>query len=446
MLSGIVKLADINDFIMPNQECVKNILNNNKKNVTKINLFDCLACNGCLTSSETILIKEHSLQKHFDFLQKEKKKISIACISNQSLESLNFYFKIDYKNILKIICKILKIDFIFTLEDFIYFTLNLVYDEINNNKLILFCSECPGWTFYAQKKIGKNIINHLSKIKSPQQIFSIIIREKIKNFVNNCFDDVYICSIASCFDKKIESIQNKNEINCVLSTIELVDKIKDEIENFDFNFEFKNYFTFENFENLLEKFKINNNNNNNIENLIKYLIENNNNSTFYSPIYLFKNNYSSNNYIEFMIYKITSENKNFYIERKKGKNKDINEILIYDSEKKENLIKKFCIAYGFRNIQKLVNDFKNNKLNYDFIEIMACPGGCINGGGQIRENNQNRELLNYVNSKFDEKKIFDFNNKNNNILFNFIYKNNFDKNIFYQKFKEIEFSMSDLQW
>jgi hypothetical protein len=37
MLSGIVKLADINDFIMPKQECVKNILNNNKKNVTKIN-------------------------------------------------------------------------------------------------------------------------------------------------------------------------------------------------------------------------------------------------------------------------------------------------------------------------------------------------------------------------------------------------------------------------
>ena len=76
---------------------------------------------------------------------------------------------------------------------------------------------------------------------------------------------------------------------------------------------------------------------------------------------------------------------------------------------------------------------------------MACPGVCINGGGQIRENNKNRELLNFVNSKIDEKKFFDFNNKNN-ILFNFIYKNNFDKNNFYQKFKEIEFSMSDLQW
>ena len=327
------------------------------------------------------------------------------------------------------------------MEDFIYFTLNLVYDEINTNKNIIFCSECPGRTFYAQKKIGKNIINHLSKIKSPQQIFSILIREKIKNFVNNSIDDVYICSIASCFDKKIESIQNKNEINCVLSTIELVDKIKNEIENFDFNFEFKNYFTFEIFENLLEKF--NNNNNKNIENLINFLIKNKNNSNFYSPIYLFKNNYSSNNYIEFMIYKITSENKNIYIERKTGKNKDFNEILIYDSEKK--LIKKFCLAYGFRNIQKIVNDFKNNKLNYDFIEIMACPGGCINGGGQIRENNKNRELLNFVNSKIDEKKFFDFNNKNN-ILFNFIYKNNFDKNNFYQKFKEIEFSMSDLQW
>lgn len=27
---------------------------------------------------------------------------------------------------------------------------------------------------------------------------------------------------------------------------------------------------------------------------------------------------------------------------------------------------------------------KTNKCKYDFVEVMACPSGCLNGGGQIR--------------------------------------------------------------
>lgn len=41
-------------------------------------------------------------------------------------------------------------------------------------------------------------------------------------------------------------------------------------------------------------------------------------------------------------------------------------------------------CYGFRNIQNYVQKLKRSKCNYDYIEIMACPSGCINGGGQIR--------------------------------------------------------------
>jgi hypothetical protein len=45
---------------------------------------------------------------------------------------------------------------------------------------------------------------------------------------------------------------------------------------------------------------------------------------------------------------------------------------------------RFAFAYGFRNIQNIVQKLKRNKCEYDFVEIMACPSGCINGGGQIR--------------------------------------------------------------
>jgi iron only hydrogenase large subunit-like protein len=43
-----------------------------------------------------------------------------------------------------------------------------------------------------------------------------------------------------------------------------------------------------------------------------------------------------------------------------------------------------ALAYGFRNIQNIVQKIKRGKCQYHFVEIMACPSGCTNGGGQIR--------------------------------------------------------------
>lgn len=40
------------------------------------------------------------------------------------------------------------------------------------------------------------------------------------------------------------------------------------------------------------------------------------------------------------------------------------------------------IAHGLGNARKLLEDIKAGKCEFHAIEIMACPGGCINGGGQ----------------------------------------------------------------
>jgi len=40
------------------------------------------------------------------------------------------------------------------------------------------------------------------------------------------------------------------------------------------------------------------------------------------------------------------------------------------------------IAHGLGNARKLLEDVKAGKSNFHAIEIMACPGGCIGGGGQ----------------------------------------------------------------
>ncbi|NTW72127.1 MAG: 2Fe-2S iron-sulfur cluster binding domain-containing protein [Eubacteriaceae bacterium] len=48
----------------------------------------------------------------------------------------------------------------------------------------------------------------------------------------------------------------------------------------------------------------------------------------------------------------------------------------------EDLTVKVAVAHGGANIKKLMSRIKNGEAEYHFVEIMACPGGCVNGGGQ----------------------------------------------------------------
>jgi NADP-reducing hydrogenase subunit HndD len=41
-----------------------------------------------------------------------------------------------------------------------------------------------------------------------------------------------------------------------------------------------------------------------------------------------------------------------------------------------------AIVSGLANADKLVREIKEGKSDIHFIEVMACPGGCLNGGGQ----------------------------------------------------------------
>lgn len=43
---------------------------------------------------------------------------------------------------------------------------------------------------------------------------------------------------------------------------------------------------------------------------------------------------------------------------------------------------KVAIASGLGNTRKLIEAIRSGQVEYDFVEIMACPGGCVGGGGQ----------------------------------------------------------------
>ncbi|MBQ2092305.1 MAG: (2Fe-2S)-binding protein [Clostridia bacterium] len=58
-----------------------------------------------------------------------------------------------------------------------------------------------------------------------------------------------------------------------------------------------------------------------------------------------------------------------------------------------NLTLNVAVASGLENAKKVLEAVRNGEKNYHFIEIMCCPGGCINGGGQPIQPNWVRDTV-----------------------------------------------------
>ena len=56
---------------------------------------------------------------------------------------------------------------------------------------------------------------------------------------------------------------------------------------------------------------------------------------------------------------------------------------------------KVAVASGMRNAKVLMDEIRSGKSPYTFIEIMGCPGGCINGGGQPHQPASVRSFTDY---------------------------------------------------
>ncbi|MBE6901093.1 MAG: ferredoxin [Ruminococcaceae bacterium] len=63
---------------------------------------------------------------------------------------------------------------------------------------------------------------------------------------------------------------------------------------------------------------------------------------------------------------------------------------------------KVAVASGLANAKALLKKVKAGEANYHFIEIMGCPGGCVNGGGQII---QPAEVRNFTDIRADRAKV-----------------------------------------
>ncbi|KAG5242399.1 iron hydrogenase family protein [Salix suchowensis] len=397
--SPSLRIGDLSDFIAPSQACVVSlkglktttpntrkrdktevaIANKEQNDPVKISLKDCLACSGCITSAETVMLEKQSLDEFLSNI--DKGKAIIVSLSPQSRASLAVYLGISPLQVFKKLTTFFKslgvkavfdtscsrdLTLIETCNEFIcqYKQSLLNIDEKSNPSLPMLSSACPGWICYAEKQLGSYILPYVSSVKSPQQTIGATVKHHICQKMGLRPDEVYHVTVMPCYDKKLEAARgdfvfemeqgdaNKNslritEVDSVLTTGEILDLIK--LKAVD------------------------------IETLDD------------SPLDKISGGYAETvfRYAARMLFGREVEGPLAF---RSLRNMDFREVTL---EVDGKVVLKFALCYGFQNLQNIVRKVKMGRCDYHFVEIMACPSGCLNGGGQIKPKPQQspRELL-----------------------------------------------------
>ncbi|MCO5547603.1 hypothetical protein L7F22_001054 [Adiantum nelumboides] len=416
--SAGLKLGDLNDFIAPSQACVVSLNGIKKNNMleevlvqvqerarakkfdtnfdlktvdttpVKVTLHDCLACSGCITSAETVMLEQQSVDEFIKQVSSEDKAV-IVSISPQSRTSLACYYGISPLQAFKKLTTFFKslgvkavfdtscsrdMSLIESCEEFIKIHKAQGKSQTGgqNKGFPLLASSCPGWVCYAEKTLDSSILPHISSVKSPQQTMGAIIKRFACSNMGLWVDQVYHVTVMPCYDKKLEasrddfffSIDGENEnfkeaasgrlteVDCVLTSGEMLDLLQARCSDF----------------NSLEESPI--------DRMLANVDETG---------HLYGSRGGSGGYAECIFRHAARElfNKELpsHLEFRTLRNSDFKELTL---EVEGEVVLHFACCYGFRNIQNLVRKMKAGKCDYQFVEIMACPSGCLNGGGQIK--------------------------------------------------------------
>lgn len=385
---SFVRLENLNDFIQPSTTCIKPLEKKTTGIVAKVNdvnLSDCLACSGCITSAESVLVQQQNHEELFRVINENKtlkNKRIVVSMSLQSVVSLANKFSMEVQETAERIASFLVsigCDQVYDINLARHLALIESFKEFqqrkaeNPSRLPIISSICPGWICYAEKTNGDLIIPHLSSVRSPQQIMGSLLKEIFSERECKSKNDIYHVTLMPCFDKKLEAsrqdfknFDESQDVDCVLTPVELEEILSDEgVGLLDFD-----------------------------PRKLDVLVEIG--STLDNPLTSHlgsvSGGYAENILLADLHLKSICDSDEAKLEYSVLKNCDFIEVnykkeLMLSGDGLEMNRSKIAIVNGFRNIQTVVQRLKRRALKYDYIEIMACPSGCINGGAQCRPKN-----------------------------------------------------------
>ncbi|KAL7281200.1 hypothetical protein ACG7TL_004508 [Trametes sanguinea] len=511
--SGALTLTDLNDFITPSQACIKPVEQTNKPEpqdpgaaatqiqvdssgsyyeisangavssgqsgestkqkltTAEISLNDCLACSGCITSAESVLITMQSHTEVLNFLENNpppsspSHKVPVISIAPQSLASFaasisstssqNISLLQILRRVRAFCTSVLGFEHVYDTTFARHLSLLEHAREFaerkegkSEGKLPMLASACPGWVCYAEKTHAE-MLPFISRTKSPQQMMGTLVKEwmgakwgkrdlvadrRLSHLtpphsppLNGALhdfphyrsyqrprivaarrpDQIYHVTVMPCYDKKLEASRQDfyndayatRDVDCVLTTGELQLLMKE--KGWDLSAPVAD------------------------ENLPPHphpsmSIDA---SAPILPELLSHPGTSSGSYLHSLIHTLTFTHptpSSLSLSSRTIRNADYEEYTLTDSATGA-VVFRGAKCYGFRNLQNVVRKVgkeagvqvgrgaagrmagvrargravrrggaaasgaaQEEEKGYDYVEVMACPGGCVNGGGQLR--------------------------------------------------------------
>ena len=226
---------------------------------------------------------------------------------------------------------------------------NELVGRIKNKKnLPMFTSCCPSWVKFVEIFYPEFIAN-LSTCKSPILMQGAVIKNYFSEINNLSSNDIISVAITPCTAKKYEIKREEfcGDVDFVITTRELARWIKEEKINF-------NDLEDSGFDNIMGR------------GTGAGIIFGNSGGVTEAALRTANHILSGNSDL-------------IKLEETRGLG-NIKESVV----KIGNIELKVAVINGTGDARKILEKLKNNEVNYDFIEVMACEGGCIAGGGQPR--------------------------------------------------------------
>ena len=334
-----------------------------KENVP-IREADCVACGQCITHCPTGALRERNDTIQVMRAIRDPKKTVIVQIAPavRAAWGESFGLSRDEATVGKMVAATRQIgfDYVFDTDFSADLTImeegNELFDRLSKReagaKFPMFTSCCPGWVRFMKSQYPE-YTDHLSTAKSPQQMFGAVAKSYYAQVLDIDPADIFCVSVMPCTAKKYEcDVPQVNDagagkdVDVSLTTRELVRMMKSAQVNIE----------------TLEE------------------------QEFDAPIGLGTGagvifgatGGVMEAALRSAVYFATGKNPgadDFKVVRGSD---GIREATVDIAGTKV----KAAIASGLGNARKLMEQVKKGEVDYDFIEIMACPGGCAGGGGQ----------------------------------------------------------------
>ena len=233
-------------------------------------------------------------------------------------------------------------------------------NENYNLPMITSCS--PGWVRYVEANYPENI-KYLSSCKSPHEMFGALIKTYYAEKNNIDPEKIYVVSVMPCIAKKYErqrtELKNNGmyDVDCVLTTRELARMIKQA------NIEFSEL-EIEEFDNPMGE------------------------ATGAGAIFGVTGGVMEAALRTASEILSGEELENIDFKQVRGE-EGIRRAILKIGERDIKVV----VANGLGNAKIIMEEIKSGKADYQFVEIMACPGGCIMGGGQPIKNSKIRATV-----------------------------------------------------